>query len=110
MAYETVLAELAKVADSYLKANGGMGNGYATYVKGRVTTDGAYGVEWCTPKRDDLTGTEAKRRGRLFNEAVRKILREHGLEECKFSTEYGENSYGCADTFVEVRERVRVKL
>ncbi len=110
MAYETVLTELAKVADSFLKANGGLGNGYATYVKGRVSTNGAYHAEWNTPSRDDLTGTEAKRRGRLLNTALAEILKKHNLTECKFSVEYGENSYGCGVTYVEIAERKRVEL
>ncbi len=107
--YKTLLAELNEVAGSFLKANGGMNNGYETYIKGKVSTNGAWRPTWLTPGCDELTNKEIRRRGELLWRALCEVLKRYELTEgVAFEADHIE--YGCFETYATVTERERLRV
>jgi len=101
------LSHLAKLACEFLVANGGMSNGYVTYVKGRISASGAWGVEVKTPHNmDDMTQRQIKDRDNKLTEELQAYCRKHKLDgEFVFRAEHIE--WGCYKTFVEYTESYR---
>jgi hypothetical protein len=108
MKYTKVLRELGLEASKFLKENGGMLNGFETYIEGDVAV-GTYGsLEWCTPDRQNLTYKQAQEKGTDLNRRLRAVLDNNLVDRCMLTSRSTE--HGCWLTFISITEGLEVKL
>lgn len=106
--YSEFLSEISKVATKFLMNNGGLSNGYMTYVRGRVKNNVLDTVHWSTPTVQKLTGIQVYELGLQLNNELIEVMKKNSVDECKFIAEHIE--YGCYHTYATVTERNRLIL
>ena len=92
-AAESTIERVAVVVCDFLKKNGGLSNGYATWVQGNVEISRCEILKWCTPKKSDLTGNEVQQLGLELALKIQKILKEEGIERVSIRPRSSE--HGC---------------
>lgn len=102
------LQEIADITQKFLRGNGGLGNGYLTYVNGFVDKQGGQ-IDWSVPKRDDYTGSQLKSMAGKFMINVRRVLISHDIYKVRFEIRHIE--HGAFETTVyEVSKPLTISL
>lgn len=94
-------AEMKEAVNAFLMANGGMSNGYRTYINDTIYSDTLTSIHWETPDIDDITKRERDKRGSILNEKLRQILIKYSLEHCKIVSIFGSHGF-CNEIRLEV--------
>ncbi len=97
--YKECCLTVVAAIHAFLLENGGMRNGYETYVNGRARMDTVGCLDWSTRTVKELTGLEREAKGRELGAVIREILVEYGVEECIIRKIHKE--WGCYETAVE---------
>lgn len=104
-----MLSQIAETISKFLKKQGGLGNGYETYVKGYVVYDTQQSLKFKTPKTNDLRGSELDDKGFELNQKLIKILKAYDYKgDVKINATHME--HGCYQTIVSFNTSVTVKL
>lgn len=98
--FEKALEELREVVNAFLMKQGGLSNGYSTFMEGEVRERCYSDIKWCTPKQEDLTGVQVKKLGYTCYNSLRKVAEKHGLSLVRIT--HRHVSDGCFETFVEI--------
>lgn len=88
---------------TFLISNGGMDNGYSTWVEGDVTGDTSGGcLKWSTPVIDKLTGETVRKMGReLYKKIDNIVFNKYQFGgTIRFTKEHIE--YGCCRTTIQL--------
>ena len=93
----SIVRELAALISKFLKDNGGMSNGYNTWVK--IKGDK---ISWRTPKRVDMTERQADKLGEKLHEKMRAIMKENDHEEWKLRVGAEHVEWGCHRMIVSI--------
>lgn len=102
------LQEIASITQKFLRGNGGLGNGYLTYVSGSVDKHGGH-IDWSVPNRDNYTGFQLKNMADKFMINVRRVLISHDIYEVRFEIRHIE--HGAFETTVyEVSKPLTISL
>jgi hypothetical protein len=106
---DAVMDLLGNEVNKFLMEQGGLDNGYITWVQGEVLPDihSAY-LEWLTPKAEELTGIQKHKLGCDLYRNLQKIMLDNELERIKFERKHLED--GCYATTVKVIYSRRVRL
>lgn len=107
--YNEMLSQIAEAIAKFLKKEGGMGNGYDTYVKGTISYNSHQSLKFHTPKTDDLTGHELRQKGSDLNDKLIKFLKAydyHDYVEIKST----HTEHGCFDISVSLTISQRVSF
>jgi hypothetical protein len=107
--YNEMLSQIAETIGKFLKKEGGMNNGYETYVKGYVVSNTQQSLTFKTPKTNDLKGSELDKRGYELNEKLTKILRAYEYKgDVKISSTHME--HGCYEIEVSFKTSTIVNI
>lgn len=94
----------------FLRANGGMGNGYETYAEGMVTSNVASSPSFMTKVPNDnlKTGIELQKRSAVLYDEIRQYMLENGIRQIQ--VEHRHVEHGCFKTVVRSCESHPVNL
>jgi len=92
--HNEMLSRIAEIIGEFLKKEGGMNNGYETYVKGYVVSNTHQSLKFKTPETNKLKGFEVDNKGSELNDKLIKILKAYEYKEkVKIKATHIEN--GC---------------
>lgn len=107
--YNEMLSQIAETISKFLKKEGGMSNGYETYVKGYVVSNTHQSLTFKTPKTNDLRGSELDNKGSELNDKLVKILKAYDYKgDVKIQSTHME--HGCYEIEVSFKTSTTVKL
>jgi hypothetical protein len=106
---DKILEEISECVNKFLMRNGGLDNGYVTWVVGEVRTDILFGsLQWLTHKAGELTGNDKHELGCKLYDQVQKIMLEYEIEMVKFENKHIED--GCYYTKASIVHSRIVRL
>lgn len=106
--YNEMLNQIAEAIGKFLKKEGGMNNGYETYVKGYVVSNTQHSLKFKTPETNKLTGIELEKKGSELNDKLIKILKAYDYKgDVKIDANHME--HGCYEIEVSFKTSVTVK-
>lgn len=98
---ELILSQLESIIINFLKENGGMGNGYSTYVEGCI-----HSLNWDTPKKNDLTGHEYKDKCNELSKKLKDVIGNNAI--CEIVAKHIE--YGCFEMTIRIIKEKKIHL
>lgn len=102
---DEILFDIRKVIQDFLVDNGGLSNGYDTWIKGCIRKNEYASFQWKTPN-DNITIKEVKCKGRDLEKQVRGICLDGGIFDGNVIQEVSVESIyegdGCFKTIAEV--------
>ena len=105
--HNEMLHQIADAIGKFLKKNGGMDNGYNTYVKGCISYNTHQSLNFHTPKTDDLTGHQLIEMGSGLNDKLMKILKAYDYhDDVEIKSTHTE--HGCYEMKVQLVVSVRI--
>ena len=102
------LLEVSRLIRDFLLCNGGLDNGYETWMEGTVCKNTHSHMVWRTPKCRDLTQGMLVDTGVIVYEAILKVINSYDIETLEVSHSHVE--YGCHNTSVSFPNSFRVSL
>lgn len=99
------LEKVSKLIKEFLLKNGGLSNGYDTYIEGNTRYPS---FTWNTPSSNKLTGIEKDKLSNNLLEKIRKVIEEYNVEEIRIKVNYRGD--GCCETILEIPITKKVDL
>ena len=91
--------EIGEKIAIFLKENGGLSNGFRTYVQGKVWQNTHTSLNWETPEQDNLTIKQVQNLGSILYEQILRILTIYDIESVEIKRRsIGESS--CYETVI----------
>lgn len=94
---ETHIENIKLILVSFLKKNGGYGNGFETYIGGSVSPNCFSIMDWSTPTSENLTGKEVRLKGRDLYNDLHEYLKKNSIKET-LVVKNNHISDGCFET------------
>lgn len=102
------LTTIAAMVSRFLKEQGGMENGYETFVQGTVRRRTHSALIVSTPRLEENTMIQNRILGRKLNDEIEEYIREHNIECVTFRSVHVE--HGCHRTLVDFVTTVEVRI
>jgi hypothetical protein len=100
--FEKELERIHEVLATFLKENGGLHNGYSTFVEGVVAKRASTMLNWSTPICGKLSIDDHRKLGEKIYSKIKNILIEEDIEECEITKTHIE--YGIFETKIKLVE------
>jgi|ERR1035437_5604002 hypothetical protein len=107
--YNEMLSKIAETISKFLKEQGGLSNGYDTFIDSSIKYNSHQFIVFHTPQTDKLTGNELKKISSDLNDKLIKILNKYKYEDVvKIASIHTQ--HGCYDIEVSFKTSVKVSL